>query len=143
MRIDDTGPVANQNLHATGPHQMLIVTHPLFLEAADSIAEFHRSKDNMSVTVATTDQVYNEFSSGAPDVSAIRDFARMIRNRSTGSDNRLKYLLLFGDGSYNNLSRSDGNSNYILTYQSESSLNASTSTFTISLALWTIRADRL
>ncbi|HJZ40603.1 MAG TPA: type IX secretion system sortase PorU [Bacteroidales bacterium] len=124
---DFTGPVTNQNLHATGPHQMLIITHPLFRAAADSVAEFHRQQDNMSVFVATTDEVYNEFSSGAPDVSAIRDFARMIRNRSTGSHNLLKYLLLFGDGSYNNHSHAAGNSNYVLTYQSASSLNASTS----------------
>ena len=121
----DLGLIPNQNLHSTPPHQMLIVTHPLFIESADSIAEFHRQKDNLSVFVATTEQLYNEFSSGAPDVSAIRDFARMLYNRSTGDNNRLKYLLLLGDGSYNNISRADGNSNYILTYQSENSLNAS------------------
>jgi hypothetical protein len=125
--ISDVGPVANQDLHATGPYQMLIVTHPLFLEAADSIAEFHRQHDNLSVIVATTDQVYNEFSSGARDVAAIRDFSRMIYNRASDSDNLLKYLLLLGDGSYNNLSDAPGNSNFIPTYQSESSLNASTS----------------
>ncbi len=48
----DIGPVLNQNLHGTGSHQMVIVTHPLFLEAADSIAEFHRIHDNMSVLVS-------------------------------------------------------------------------------------------
>lgn len=123
----DLGKVANQNLHAIGPTQMLIVTHPLFREAADSIALFHQVKDNMSVQVVTTDQIYNEFSSGAMDVSAIRDFTKMIFDRSTSENNRLKYLLLLGDGSYNNISRSSGNSNYIPTYQSESSLNASSS----------------
>ncbi len=121
------GLIENQNLHAAGPHQMLIVTHPLFKAAADSIAEFHRQKDHLSVFVATTEQVYNEFSSGARDVSAIRDFAKMIYDRATNDQDRLRYLLLVGDGSYNNLSKASGNSNYILTYQSESSLNASTS----------------
>jgi hypothetical protein len=129
--ITDTGGelgiVENQDLHSTGSHQMLIVTHPLFQEAADSVAAFHRNKDNLQVVVATTRQVYNEFSSGAPDVSAIRDFAKMIYDRSSGDGDRLKYLLLFGDGSYNNISQDPGNSNFILTYQSESSLNASTS----------------
>jgi hypothetical protein len=123
---DDLGIIPNQNIHATAPQQMLIVTNPLFMAAADSIAEFHRLKDNLSVFVATTEQIYNEFSSGAPDVSAIRDFARMLYNRSTGDHDRLKYLLLLGDGSYNNYSRATGNANFILTYQSESSLNAST-----------------
>jgi hypothetical protein len=125
--IGDVGPVSNQNLHATGPQQMLIITHPLFLAAADSIALFHRLNDNLSVCVATTDQVYNEFSSGARDISAIRDFAKMIYDRAIGTSDRLRYLLLLGDGSYNNLSRDKGNSNYILTYQSESSLNATSS----------------
>jgi hypothetical protein len=123
----DLGLVSNQNLHATQPTRMLIITHPLFRQAADSIAAFHQIKDNMSVLVATTDEVYNEFSSGAPDVSAMRDFAKMVYDRSDNDQTRLTYLLLLGDGSYNNHSYSGGNSNFILTYQSESSLNASTS----------------
>jgi len=124
---NDIGPVVNQNLHATGPCQMIIVTHPRFMAAADSLAEFHRQKDQLSVFVASTEQIYNEFSSGAPDISAIRDLAKMIYYRSTSDQNRLRYLLLLGDGSYNNISPATGNSNFIPTYQSESSLNASTS----------------
>jgi hypothetical protein len=123
----DLGSVTNQNLHAAGPCQMLIVTHPLFMEAADSLAEFHRQHDQLSILVTTTEKIYNEFSSGAPDVSAIRDFAKMIYDRATGTQDKLRYLLLLGDGSYNNLSQAAGNSNFIPTYQSESSLNASTS----------------
>jgi|WetSurSiteA1Bulk_404760.scaffolds.fasta_scaffold00646_5 hypothetical protein len=124
---EDVGQVANQNLHATAACQMLIITHPLFKEAADSIAELHRKKDNLSVSVICTDAIYNEFSSGARDVAAIRDLAKMVYDRATGDHDRLRYLLLVGDGSYNNISLASGNSNYILTYQSESSLNASTS----------------
>jgi hypothetical protein len=123
----DLGDVPNQNLHGTGPTQMLIVTHPLFREAADSVALLHQQRDNMTVLVVTTNQIYNEFSSGASDVSAIRDFAKMVYDRSTNSHDRLKYLLLFGDGSYNNLSQADGNSNYIPTYESDNSLNTSAS----------------
>lgn len=124
---NDIGPVVNQNLHAAGPCQMLIVTHQRFMAAADSIAEFHRQKDQLSVFVASTEQIYNEFSSGSPDIAAIRDFAKMIYDRSTDEQDKLKYLLLLGDGSYNNISLATGNSNLIPTYQSESSLNASTS----------------
>lgn len=123
----DLGDVPNQNLHGIGPVRMLIVTHPLFRKAADSIALFHQQRDNMTVQVVTTHQVYNEFSSGATDVSAIRDFAKMVYDRSTNSSDRLKYLLLFGDGSFNNISRDKGNPNFIPTYQSENSLNASAS----------------
>ncbi len=123
----DIGIVQNQNLHHASPHQMLIVTHPSFLEAADSLADLHRSQDDLSVLVATTEEIYNEFSSGAPDISAVRDFCRLLFNKATGEEDSLSYLLLFGDGSFNNHSKASGNSNFILTYQSESSLNASTS----------------
>jgi hypothetical protein len=125
--IEGVGIISNQNLHNTQPHEMLIVSHPLFTAVADSIANLHRQRDHISVITASTEQIYNEFSSGAPDVSAIRDYARLIYNRATNDNDRLKYLLLIGDGSYNNLSSKEGNVNYILTYQSESSLNASSS----------------
>lgn len=122
--LPDLGEIPNQNLHASPSHQMIVVSHPLFLEAADSIAELHRVKDNLSVLVVNVDQIYNEFSSGIADIGAIRDFSRMIYNRSTGETDRLKYLLLLGDGSFNNMSGISGNSNFIPTYQSENSLDA-------------------
>ncbi|MBN1159098.1 MAG: type IX secretion system sortase PorU [Bacteroidales bacterium] len=124
---NDIGEVPNQNLHHAGPRQMLIVTHPLFREAADSLADLHTTQDGLTVFVATTEEIYNEFSSGSPDVSAIRDFSRLIYNRASGDHDRLRYLMLVGDGSYNNHTQGNGNSNFIPTYQSESSLNASTS----------------
>jgi hypothetical protein len=123
----DLGWIENQNLHGTSASQMLIVTHPDFLQQAERLAAYHRSHDNMSVLVVTTDQVYNEFSSGAPDVCAIRDFARMLYLQPVSPEQQLKYLLLFGDGSYNNHMRVKGNANFILTYQSSSSLSVSTS----------------
>jgi hypothetical protein len=125
--LEDVGFIDNQNLHGISSQDLLIVTNPLFKEAADSIAEFHRYNDNLRVVVVTTDQIYNEFSSGAPDVSAVRDFARLIYNKGTGPENRLRYLLLVGDGSYNNASKAQGNSNFILTYQSQNSLNVEVS----------------
>src|SRR5512133_1657826 len=121
----NVGLVNNQNLHSVAGCQLLIVTHPKFKEAADSLAEFHRTRDNMKVEVAVTDQIYNEFSSGAPDIGAVRDFTRMIYDRGTVESDKLRYLLFMGDGTYNNLSQNEGNANYILTYQSENSINGS------------------
>jgi hypothetical protein len=118
----DLGRVENQNLHGSSVPQLLIVTHPLFMEQANRLADFHRTRDNLSVLVATTFQIFNEFSSGAQDVSAIRDFARMLYMRGEGTGQELKYLLLFGDGSYNNHMQISGNSNFIPTYQSQASL---------------------
>ncbi len=110
--------VANQNLHAApGNTELLIVTHPNFLTQALELKKLHEEKDNMNVYLATTDQVYNEFSSGARDISAIRNFARMIYSKATTTDT-LRYLLLLGDGSYDNKTDSSINSNYIPTFQS-------------------------
>ncbi|NJK85130.1 MAG: type IX secretion system sortase PorU [Bacteroidales bacterium] len=114
--------VENQNLHAQEPHKFVIVSNPFFIQQAEKLAQFHREKDNFSVLVTTTDKIYNEFSSGIRDVSAIRDFIRMLYLRSDESENALKYLLLFGDGSYNNILEDIYNPNFIPTYQSENSL---------------------
>ncbi len=112
----------NQNLHAMSPPELLIVTHPLFKEPADSLAEIHRLYDNMNVSVVTTEQIYNEFSSGMKDASAIRNFARMLwlKSQNTGI---FKYILLFGDGTYDNRNEDANNMNYIPTYQSKESLD--------------------
>ncbi|HIE16503.1 MAG TPA: type IX secretion system sortase PorU, partial [Bacteroidales bacterium] len=113
--------VANQNLHQIQDLDFLIVTPDIFKTQADELAQLHRDEDGLNTAVFTNDQIYNEFSSGTPDVAAIRNFARMLYERSSN----FKYLLLYGDGSYDNKTNSTINSNYILTYQSENSLTQS------------------
>jgi len=111
------GEIENQNLHATSANtEMIIVTHPDFLAQAEEIAQIHRDYDNMEVKVATTEQIYNEFSCGMPDVSAIRNYMKLVYWKN---NSKLKYLLLLGDGSYKNKFSPDPkeNSNFILTYQ--------------------------
>lgn len=111
----------SQNIHGTASPELLIVTHPLFEKQATQLANLHRQADNMTVEVFTTEQVYNEFSSGRPEAGAIRNLARLFYIRSNEQDS-LKYLLLFGDGSFDNHSVDEGNPNYIPTYQSVESL---------------------
>ena len=117
------GQVVNQNLHATGPVDLIIVTYPDFADAANMLATFHRSHDNMKVLVATTSQVYNEFSSGGQDISAIRDFARMFYKRAKDSTELPKYLLLFGGASYDYKYRLPNNSNFMPTYETANDSN--------------------
>lgn len=115
--------VANQDLHGIASTDMLIVTHRDYLDQANRLAQLHRTTDGFHVTVATNEQIYNEFSSGVPDVAAIRDFARMLYKRpATGS--KLRYLLLFGDGSFDFKDRVPSNTNRVLTFQTKESLNA-------------------
>lgn len=117
------GRVENQNLHAMPQADMVIVTNPLFSKQAEELAQFHKTHDNLSVNVVTTQQVYNEFSSGVQDPTAIRDFMRMFYDRATGYANRPKYLLLFGAGSYDPKHRVSGNTNFVVDYESADSFN--------------------
>lgn len=123
------GAVANQDIHALPQVDMVIVVHPDFLSEAERLANFHRNNviSPLTVAIVTPQQVYNEFASGAQDVSAIRDMMKMFYDRATNDDELPKYLLLFGDGSYDNRDRMDNNTNYIVTYQSAQSLSPTSS----------------
>jgi hypothetical protein len=113
------GEVANQNLHGLSTPEYLIITSPVFLQQAKELADFHRSHDGMQIEVVTTTQVYNEFSSGNKDATGIRNFIKMFYDRNEG----LKYVLLFGDGSYDNKNINAESTAFIPTYQSAVSLD--------------------
>lgn len=110
-----------QNLHATAPADMIIVTHPLFISYAERLASLHFADDGTTSVIVTPEQVYNEFSGGIPDAAAIRNFVKMIRDRGMETGTPPKYLLLFGDGSYENKTPPPGNSSFIPTWQSVNS----------------------
>ena len=122
--VEAIGRVENQNLHALNQANMVIVCHPNFLSEAERLAEFHQQNESnpLSVHIATPEQIYNEFSSGAQDVSAIRDFMKMFYTRSTSWQDYPRYLLLFGDASYDYKDRLSGNTNFVPTYESIQSL---------------------
>ncbi len=122
-----SGQVENQNLHGLSNKDYIIVAHPDFYTEAMQLAAIHEKEDNLSTIVVTPQQIYNEFSSGAQDITAIRDFVRMFYNRATTISEQPKYLLLFGDGSYNNKRGSEGNTNFIPTYESDNSVNLTAS----------------
>ena len=69
-----SGTVVNQNLHALSNKDYIIVAHPDFYSDAMQLATYHENADTLSTIVVTPQQIYNEFSSGAQDISAIRDF---------------------------------------------------------------------
>lgn len=115
------GAVANQNLHALPQVDYIIVVNPAFINDAQSLGAFHQTRDNLSYCVVTPQQIYNEFSSGSQDVSAIRDFVKMFYDRATSSNDLPQFLCLYGDGSYDNKNRLQNNSNFIPTYHSVNS----------------------
>lgn len=124
-----SAPVQNQNLHGSDPSDMIIITHPLFRTYADKLAEIHYENSGLISLVVPLQEIYNEFSGGIPDIAAIRNFLSMKYKKQLGTNHPLKYLLLFGDGSYENKTLPPDNPNFIPTYQSQNS-NIFVSSFT-------------
>ena len=114
--------VANQNLHAIRNIDYLIVVHPDFIDQANRLAEYHAQTDGLTYAVVTPAQIYNEFSSGAQDISAIRDFAKSLYDESDPGK-KLRYLLLFGDASFDYKNRKNDNTNFVPCWESWESLN--------------------
>lgn len=115
--------VSNQNLHGLANAPYIIITHPDFVAQAQRLAEFRKNNDNLDGNVVTTHQIYNEFSGGSPDPTAIRDFIRMFYERATQSTENPRYVLLFGDASFDYKNRIANNTNYVPTFQSDNSVS--------------------
>ncbi len=110
--------VTNQNIVGVNTVEMIIVAHPDFTAQAQRLANLHASVSGISTLIVTQDQIFNEFSSGRPDVAAVRNYLRYMYS----IDGKLRYLLMFGDGSYKN-SQLSPESNQLITYQSRLSSN--------------------
>ncbi|MDE3235358.1 MAG: type IX secretion system sortase PorU [Bacteroidota bacterium] len=124
------GTVATQDLHATSSVDYLIITTPAFMTQANRLADFHRQHNGYTVGVVTTDKIYNEFSDGIPDPTALRDYVKMFYDKSSsGASLAPKYLLLLGAASYDYKNRIANNTNWVPCYESPSSLDPLT-TFT-------------
>ena len=115
-------PLLNQDLHGSGNADMIIISHPIFLEHARKLAEMHLKFNSIKSLIVTPEEIYNEFSGGIPDIVAMRNFVRMKFLKQSGSEKPLRYLLLFGDGSYDNRKQPPANPNFIPTYQSKNSV---------------------
>ena len=109
----------NQELKNGQVPDLVIVAHKNFLSEANRLANFRRSNDGLDVRVVTVQQVYNEFSSGMQDISAIRDYMTYLYDAVPG---KLKYLLLFGDASFDYKARTE-NHNFVPVYESRESLD--------------------
>ena len=115
LSVTPSGSIANQNLHATNQADLVIVSHPNFLAQAQRLADFRSQNNGITVKVVTTDQVYNEFSGGSQDPMAIRDFVKMIYDRTNKA--YPKYLLLMGRPSYDFRGRNEGTQIFVPNYQ--------------------------
>lgn len=125
---DDLGFIANQNLHSHNDVDLIIISNSQFLNQAVEYKNLHEQHDGISSVIVTPEQIYNEFSSGTKDVSAIRNFIKMYYDQAPTTNQKPKNVLLLGDGSYNN--NPYNSKNFIPTFQSSESLNSLTSVVT-------------
>lgn len=122
--------ITNQDLHATPQADMVIIipTSQHLLQQADRLKQHHEQFDNLRVVIVPADELYNEFSSGTPDANAYRRFVKMLYDRAEDEADLPKYLLLFGDGAWDNRMLTDEwnattPDNFLLCVESENSLN--------------------
>ncbi len=112
------GHIPNQNLHGMTAKDLIIVSPVEFMEEAERLAAFREEHSGLTAAVVSTAQVYNEFSSGKQDVSAIRNFMKMFYDRAASAYELPRYLLLFGNGSVDNSNLLGYGGSLIPTFQS-------------------------
>ena len=95
--------VTNQNLHSGEVPDMVIVTQTEWESQAHRLAQIHANLPApLMVKVVTLDQIANEFSSGTNDINGIRKYFKMLYDRSQAGEQRFRYAMLMGRGSYDN-----------------------------------------
>lgn len=115
------GVVANQNIHAAPVPDFAIITTEAFLPLAQELAQYHRDYLGQEVLVYTQQEIFNEFSSGAPAAMAYRRFAKMMYDRNPS---KFRNLLLYGPGQWDNRQKvSKFNFELLLTYQTENEVD--------------------
>lgn len=114
------GKLPNQNYHGINDANLVIVYHKNFQSEAERLAEHRRNFSSLNVALVDVEKLYNEFSSGRKDATAIRDFARMLLDRNP---NGFHSLLLFGDGSFDSRDTYKLGGDFIPVYETINSLS--------------------
>lgn len=128
--------VANQNLKATifqddsgntSYVDYIILTPEVFKAQAERLAQLHRDYSGLNVKVVTLPTIYNEFNTGNQDIAAIRNFIKYVYDNAPSESQRLKYVCMFGDGSYDYKNITSNNTNFVPLYHSYPSFSLTTS----------------
>ena len=119
----DESKVENQNLHKLRDVDYLIITQDYLFSEANRLAEYHQKYSNFSTQVIGLNEIYNEFGSGSPDITALRDFIRFLYLNASTPDKKIKYVNLFGDASFDFKDRITENNNIVPAFQSFESFN--------------------
>ncbi len=122
--------ITNQNHHADPQADMVIIipTRQQVLAQAQRLAKMHEELDGLRVNIVPADELYNEFSSGTPDANAYRRYMKMLYDRAESEADMPRYLLLMGDGAWDNRMVSTAWQSYqpddfLLCYESDNSFS--------------------
>ena len=126
--------ITNQDHHADSAVDMVIIipTSQQLLSEAERLKTLHETYDSLRVRIVPADELYNEFSSGTPDANAYRRYMKMLYDRAETETDQPRYLLLFGDGAWDNRMLSSGwrsfsPDDFLLCYESENSFSTTKS----------------
>ena len=135
-KTDSRSVVSNQNLKGTiftnaqGDFEdidYIILAPSQFITQAERLAQINRDQYDLNVKVVDLQTIYNEFSTGSQDIAALRNFIKYVYDNASTPSERLKYLCLFGDGSYDYKDRLQNNTNLVPTWYTNTSFSLTSS----------------
>jgi hypothetical protein len=129
---DNSTRLSNQNLkgsifeNSSGQFQdvdYLIISPNVLIAQAERLANINRRVNGLNVQVVSLEDIYIEFSTGNQDISAIRNFIRYVYQNASTPAERVRYVCLFGEGSYDYKDRIANNTNLVPPWYSENSFS--------------------
>jgi hypothetical protein len=123
--LTPSNPVSIENSNIRGildGAKFIIIYHKNFKDAANRLKSYRESEAQIPISTIVIDveNIFNEFSCGIRDISAIRDFLKYAY------DNwqiKPEYFLLFGKGTYDYKNIEGFADNYMPPWETEESLN--------------------
>ncbi|MDO7170804.1 type IX secretion system sortase PorU [Mariniflexile sp. AS56] len=135
-KFDSKTTLSNQNIKGTvflnseGQFEdvdYIIVAPENMLTQAERLAQINRTQYNLNVKVFSLTSIYNEFSTGNQDIGAIRNLVKYVYDNASAPEKKIKYLCMFGDGSFDYKNRVPNNTNIVPSWHSYSSFNLTSS----------------
>ncbi len=115
--------MSNQDILSYDAPEMLIIYPPKYKNEAEKLAIHKRTLANLETIAISSEDIYNVYSGGKMDPSAIRNYCRSLWKKNPS---KFKFLLLFGDATFDYKNANNANyvnaQDFIPTYQSRESL---------------------
>ena len=94
---------------------VIVITNSALRESAQRFADYRTANSNLTVSVVTTEEIFNEFSYGVQDPAGIRNF---VQNAFSSWTTKPRYVVLWGDGHFDYKGLTTSAPNYIIPYES-------------------------